>query len=195
MKKQETRTRTARRAQGCAAAVVGLLAIPVSPSAAAESAAPYAGQERRAIAALSAEDVAQIEAGAGWGFALPAELNGWPGPAHVLQAAAKLELTDDQRDAVEAIFARMQADAIAAGADFLAAERALDAAFAEGAPTPERVAALAAAAGAARARLRAIHLTAHLETAPLLTRHQTTLYARLRGYAAGDGHHHGHSGH
>ncbi len=157
--------------------------------------APYAGRQDRAIAALSAEDVAQIEAGAGWGLALPAELNGWPGPAHVLEAADELGLSPEQRAAVEAIHARMKADAIAAGAAFLAAERALDAAFAEGAPTPADIAALSAQAGAARARLRAVHLSAHLETAPLLTRHQTMLYARLRGYADGDARHHGHTGH
>jgi hypothetical protein len=163
--------------------------------AAAQTGAPYSGANARAIATLSADDVAQIVAGAGWGLALPAELNGWPGPAHVLEASEALGLSNSQRAAVERIHARMRADAIAAGAAYLDAERALDAAFADGAPSAATVTALAAEAGAARARLRAVHLTAHLETAPLLSRHQTMLYARLRGYAEGESHNHGHSGH
>lgn len=174
-----------------------LLALALfAPPAAAETAAPYAGMEDRPVAALSADDIAALEAGEGWGLALPAELNGWPGPAHVLEAADALGLDAGQRAAVAAIFARMRAAAQAAGAEYLAAERALDASFAEGDPAPADVAALTAAAGAALGRLRAVHLAAHLETAPLLTRHQRITYSRLRGYAAGGGHdHHGHSGH
>jgi hypothetical protein len=172
------------------AALAALLAV----GAVAET-APYAGQQDRAIAALSAEDVAALEAGAGWGLALPAELNGLPGPAHVLEHAEAMGLDDGQVAAVTAIFERMRADAQAAGAAYIDAERALDAAFRAGDPTAAEVAALTADAGAALGALRAVHLTAHLETAPLLTRHQTMLYGQLRGYGGGHDGHHGHSGH
>jgi hypothetical protein len=41
--------------------------------------APYAGQDQREIKSLSAQDVTDLLAGSGWGFAKPAELNGYPG--------------------------------------------------------------------------------------------------------------------
>lgn len=44
----------------------------------------YAGLESRDIKALSADDIAGLRAGASICMALPAELNGYPGPMHVL---------------------------------------------------------------------------------------------------------------
>ena len=49
---------------------------------------PYTGLEERDIKALSAEQVAGYLAGDGMGFALPAELNHYPGPKHVLDLSA-----------------------------------------------------------------------------------------------------------
>ena len=49
--------------------------------------APYAGQQARAIKSLSDEDIAALLKGEGMGMAAAAELNGYPGPAHVLQLA------------------------------------------------------------------------------------------------------------
>jgi hypothetical protein len=46
---------------------------------------PYAGQDARDIKSLSAEDIAELRRGGGWGFAKSAELNGMPGPAHLLE--------------------------------------------------------------------------------------------------------------
>ena len=46
---------------------------------------PYAGQEVRRIKSLSAERVADLLAGRGAGYAKAAELNGVPGPVHVLE--------------------------------------------------------------------------------------------------------------
>src|SRR5687767_11125254 len=57
----------------------------------AESAdSPYVGQEDRAIKALDAKDVDGLLAGSGMGYAKAAELNGYPGPMHVLELAEKL---------------------------------------------------------------------------------------------------------
>ena len=64
---------------------------------------PYAGMQTRAIKALSDQQIADLRAGRGMGMALPAELNGYPGPAHVLELADKLELTPDQRASVQAL--------------------------------------------------------------------------------------------
>jgi hypothetical protein len=71
------------------------------PSHSAPALAPYAGLEQRPIKALSAQQIADLKAGRGMGLALAAELNGFPGPLHVLELAAGLELTDEQRTKVE----------------------------------------------------------------------------------------------
>lgn len=147
---------------------------------------PYAGMEMREIKSLSEADIADLRRGAGWGLALPAELNGVPGPAHLLELKEEISLTPAQVTALEAIFAEMQADARAAGERFIAAEAAIEAAFREGNLTPDRLRALIDASAEARAELRFIHLTRHLETSPLLTSEQIARYSELRGYDAGD---------
>ena len=48
---------------------------------------PYAGMQARPIKALSEQQVADLAAGRGMGLALAAELNGYPGPSHVLELA------------------------------------------------------------------------------------------------------------
>ena len=146
---------------------------------------PYAGQQNRPIKALSAADVEALENGQGWGLAKPAELNGYPGPLHVLELADELELTEEQAAQVKAVFERMTELAIAAGAAYLEAEQDLDKAFASDAATPVLVQRLTQKAGQARALLQAVHLNAHLETRPLLRDHQRQLYAQLRGYHFG----------
>src|SRR4051812_39523929 len=65
---------------------------------------PYAGQDARDIKSLSAEDIAELRRGGGWGFAKAAELNGMPGPAHLLELKDQIGLTPDQVAAVQAIF-------------------------------------------------------------------------------------------
>jgi hypothetical protein len=50
----------------------------------ADSPTPYAGQQNRTIKALSDEDIVGLLKGDGMGFAKAAELNGYPGPKHVL---------------------------------------------------------------------------------------------------------------
>lgn len=162
-----------------------LLLLLAAPAAAqhADHAAPYAGLEDRAIKSLSADDLAEIRRGGGWGLALPAELNSRPGPAHLLDLADELDLTADQIDRISAIHTRMQTEAIAAGEGFIAAEAALSDAFARDDLTPEGLRTLVDAAAAARADLRFVHLSRHLQTPDLLTPDQIAAYDRLRGYA------------
>jgi len=62
-------------------------------SAAAIAQTPYAGMQTRPIKALSEQQVADLGAGRGTGLALAAELNGYPGPSHVLELADKLDLS------------------------------------------------------------------------------------------------------
>jgi Spy/CpxP family protein refolding chaperone len=146
--------------------------------------APYAGLETREIKSLSGEDLEELQRGGGWGLALPAELNGMPGPAHLLELRDELGLSAEQVGQIETIFAEMKAEAQAAGLRFIEAERALDMAFQEGTLDESRLRALVTAAETARAELRFIHLSRHLSTPPLLTDAQIARYNQLRGYAS-----------
>src|SRR5216684_672751 len=64
---------------------------------------PYAGQESRAIKALSEAEIDDLMNGRGMGLAKAGELNGYPGPIHVLDMGAELGLTQEQRAALAAI--------------------------------------------------------------------------------------------
>lgn len=92
---------------------------------------PYPRLPERPIKALSPEQVAAYRAGDGMGQALAAELNGYPGPRHVLELVDSLALSADRRAAVQAVFDRMHARAVEFGAAIIAAEAGLDSAFAE----------------------------------------------------------------
>jgi hypothetical protein len=75
------------------------LALIVFPGASfAQTHQPYAGLERRAVKALGDDEIADLRAGRGMGLALAAELNGYPGPRHVLEHADALALTSEQRE-------------------------------------------------------------------------------------------------
>ena len=169
-----------------------------SVAAAAQAAdAPYAGQQTRAIKALSDDETKALLAGAGQGYARAAELNHHPGPMHTLQLAAQLDLTPMQKETLAQLMARHKVEARALGADVVRLEAELDALFASGKPVRESVEAKAAEAGLAQARYRASHLTTHIETARIMTAAQIERYDRLRGYtgdaAQGGGVHGGHA--
>jgi hypothetical protein len=71
--------------------VVAALALcTVTPPvlAAEMPATPHAGQQTRTIKALSDDEIAALCNGKGMGMAKAAELNGYPGPIHVLALAA-----------------------------------------------------------------------------------------------------------
>ena len=87
----------------------------LSWSTVAQCQSPYVGQEYREIKALSTQEISDYISGRGMGLAKAAELNGYPGPAHVLELATQLNLTADQKLKTEAIFRSMQARAIPLG--------------------------------------------------------------------------------
>lgn len=166
-----------------------LIAVAGTAAAAQSPDRPYAGEDSREIAALSPEQAAGLRAGAGLGYARSAELNGWPGPLHVLELSDALGLSAEVRAAVEAVRAEMLAEVKPLGAALIAAEAGLDALFSDGTPSGAAVSAAVERASGIEARLRGAHLRAHLRVAPLLTRHQRITYAALRGYGdAGGGH-------
>ena len=145
---------------------------------------PYKGFEAREIASLSEQDIAALRQGSGWGLALPAELNGFPGPLHVLELADELDLSVDQERHISKIFEEMRGDAIAAGVLFIEAERSLDEGFKSSNLEAIQLKKLIDNAEAARADLRFIHLSRHLMTLDVLSTDQIDNYAVLRGYAS-----------
>src|SRR6476661_9848828 len=90
---------------------------------------PYAGMQNRPIKALSEQQVADLGAGRGMGLALAAELNGYPGPSHVLELADKLELSAEQKNRVQQLFDSMKLEALPIGARLLEQEAELDRLF------------------------------------------------------------------
>ena len=153
---------------------------------------PYAGMQSRPIKALSEQQVADLNAGRGMGLALAAELNGYPGPSHVLELADKLELSSDQRVSMQRLFDAMKAEAMPIGARLIEQEAELDRQFAARTVTPESLKASTAAVAATQGILRETHLKYHLSTGSILTPAQMTKYAELRGYGGGHKRHHHH---
>ncbi len=158
--------------------------LPVAVGAQNHSNSPYAGLESREIKSLSEADIEDLRTGRGWGMALAAELNGVPGPAHLLEMKEELALSAEQVSAIEDIFANMQAEAQEAGESLIKAEADIEMAFRDGGMTHGALRALIATSAATLAELRFIHLSRHLETPVLLTAEQIARYNELRGYEA-----------
>jgi len=169
-----------------------LLALFAGGRLAAQQQTPYAGLRDRDVKALSPEDTRALLEGEGMGMALAAELNGYPGPRHVLELGDSLHLDARQVADVQAVFDRMQAEARQLGTEIISEETALDRAFAAGTITPTELAQRTARLGDLRGRLRRVHLAAHLDTRALLTASQVSWYQELRGYGTGAADHHGH---
>lgn len=143
---------------------------------------PYAGMQNRAIKALSEQQLADLRAGKGMSFALPAELNGYPGPSHVLELAEPLKLSVEQSSRTRALFEQMQRESAAAGEALIAAEAELDALFRDKRATPPLLTAAVGKAAQAQGVVRETHLRYHLRMMEVLTAEQVSAYNRLRGY-------------
>ena len=146
---------------------------------------PYAGQETRAVASLSNGDIEELTRGGGWGLAKSAELNGLPGPAHLLEMKAEIGLTAEQEREIVVIRDGMRAEAKALGTELIALERALDDGFRGEGYTPDALRAAVDRIAEVRGALRYAHLSAHLRTPAILTAGQVERYNALRGYASG----------
>ena len=143
---------------------------------------PYAGMQDRTVKALSEQHVADLSQGRGMGMALAAELNGYPGPSHVLELAEKLELRPEQISAIRSLFESMKRESIPLGARLIEEDTELDGQFAAQAITPDSLRTATAAAARTQGELRETHLKYHLSTAALLDQEQMSRYASLRGY-------------
>jgi hypothetical protein len=155
---------------------------------------PYAGMQMRPIKALSEQQVDDLQAGRGMGLALAAELNGYPGPSHVLELADKLNLSAAQRDAVQLLFDAMKQESLPIGVKLISQEAELDGQFAGRTVTPASLKSSTAAIAVTQGELRETHLKYHLSTLTLLTDSQRQKYSELRGYGGpGAGHRHQHN--
>lgn len=146
----------------------------------------YVGQEHRAIKSLSEEDIKELQRGGGWGLAKVAELNGVPGPAHLLQMKDEIPLTPAQVKEIEALYETMNQQAIQFGTELIELERKLNTHFAERTITKDILHDLLEKIGRTRTRLRYVHLSTHLETPAILSPEQIARYNTLRGYASDD---------
>lgn len=179
------------RAHGAVAVVASLLLTSAcgghgtGSEAANRGHRPYAGLEKRAIPALSEKEVRDLRAGNGMGYALVAELNEYPGPLHVVELSDELELSAEQLETTHGIRRAMLSEARPLGRQLVHLEAELGRAFRSRTIDVERLESLTQRIGRTEARLRAVHLAAHVELRPILTEDQVALYDRLRGYRGG----------
>ena len=116
----------------------------------------------------------------GAGMARYADLNGYPGPKHVLEMQEELGLSEAQVKQMEAIFDEMDGKAQAKGEAIVTAEKRLSRLFEVGVASEETVRLLSTDIGRMRGELRAIHLSAHLQAAAVLDASQKARYTELR---------------
>ena len=173
--------------------LAAFVAFATAAAAASAESLPHAGLQGRGIKALSENEIADLLAGRGAGMALPAELNRYPGPRHVLELAAELELSPEQDVETRRLFARMQSEAVPLGEAVVAQEAELEQLFASGVAEESALRAAVAETARLRGELRFTHLKYHLAMRPLLTPAQVAAYDAARGYAPGG--HHGTGGH
>ena len=164
------------------------LLMPLSPFAASDHShkSKYVGQEKREIKSLSKADIQELRNGRGWGLAKAAELNGLPGPVHLLEMKKEIGLNPEQTEKIEILYQKMKKQAIPLGLKLIELERKLNNHFAKGTITEELLHELLEQIAQVRKRLRYVHLSTHLKTPGILRAEQIDLYNKLRGYSSDD---------
>ena len=160
-----------------------LVLICLLPACAVNHSSEYVGEEHRAIKSLSADDIRELSEGGGWGLAKAAELNGVPGPAHILEMASAIKLTPTQQVEIEKTYQQMSSEAISLGNQLIQLEATLNTHFADGSINQTLLEQSVQDIERVRAQLRIVHLSAHLQTPNILTKEQISLYNELRGYS------------
>lgn len=143
----------------------------------------YAGEEKRNIKSLSGDDLDELRRGGGWGLAKAAELNGIPGPAHLLELKDDIALSKDQMIEITKIYKEMRAQAIEQGVRLISLEQDLETLFRNGSANQATLRSALKKIAETRMELRYIHLATHLETPKILSKDQITKYNELRGYS------------
>lgn len=124
----------------------------------------YSGQENRSIKSLSPEDISELKRGGGWGLAKAAELNGVPGPIHLLELKDKIPLTASQVLEINAVYEVMKAQATELGLRLITLEQELEKHFQERSITDQTLMSSLERISEVRKDLRFAHLSAHLRT-------------------------------
>lgn len=168
--------------------LIAVLLAPVATNALADEGghlyvSNYAGEESRHVKSLSSEDIAELKRGSGWGLAKAAELNGVPGPVHLLEMQEEISLTDSQITAIKSLYEQMMSQAIDQGLKLIALERELESHFQNRTITDSILRSSLDAIADTRRDLRYIHLAAHLKTPDILSEEQIKRYNLLRGYS------------
>src|SRR5262245_40070818 len=161
--------------------LVAVLLIPTF-GVAQHSFSPYAGQETRAIKTLSEAEVQALLSGQGMGLAKAAELNHYPGPRHVLELAAEMQLSEAQRAETQQIFDRMYQEAVHLGVLIIDKERELEHLFAAEAVDSHTLQNLTKQIAQLQGDLRLAHLQAHVEMKQVLSVEQIDKYDLFQGY-------------
>ena len=143
----------------------------------------YAGEVDRVIKSLSANDIKDLTLGNGMGLAKAAELNGYPGPKHVLEMQEELLLEKEQLTSIKLIFEEMKSQARSQGKIFISLEKSLNDHFSNATITNDTLESTLKNISEAKNNLRYIHLSAHIKTTEILSKNQIKKYNQLRGYS------------
>ena len=154
-----------------------------STSAEEDYKSKYVGQEHRTIRSLSPDDIDELKKGGGWGLAKAAELNGVPGPAHVLEMKDEIHLTDEQNNEIQKIYNEMKSEAVNLGEQLIRLEMELNNNFTNRTIDQSILEKSVQKIEKVRANLRVVHLSTHLQTLNIRTNEQIILYNNLRGYS------------
>lgn len=151
--------------------------------------APHHETSGPEIPGLGADEVAELLEGRGMGQARVAEVQGYPGPRHVLDAwgAGTLPLSSEQATRVQEIARAMESAARRVGGLVLDTERELALAFRSGGIDATSLRARVERIAALRGELRTVHLRAHLETRAVLDPAQIARYAELQSHVPDGG--------
>lgn len=162
------------------AITLALLALLPLVAQAADS--PYAGQEQRAIKALSEQEISDYLNGRGMGASKAAELNHYPGPRHVLEHAGEIRLSPQQLAQTQSLHDIMAAEATRLGGQIVQKEADLEALYATQTADADNTQRLVHELAALQEQFRLAHLNAHLSMRKILSTQQIAAYDRARGY-------------
>ncbi len=146
---------------------------------------PYTAEQNRTIKSLSDMDILSLQSGTGdayGGLAKPAELNGYPGPRHVLDLAPALSMTLEQQKNIEVIYTDMKSHAIPIGLEIIKIEKQIENSFANNTITNQSLQMLLDRSSNLYGQLRYDHLSSHLKVIDILTPQQVSIYNEIRGY-------------
>jgi len=163
-------------------AISALLSFSLSGAALAVSESNCSSQEKRQIKSLSQEEIDGYLSGKGMGIATPAELNNFPGPKHVIDLANELGLSNEQLLQTKKIYEMMRSEASEYGSLFVKCEQRIEALFSEGTVSPQLLQKSLEDSAKISAKLRGVHLMAHINQKSILSEQQVKLYNSLRGY-------------